>query len=95
MATPFDWRKGRVTGPAVPVLEGAFASNVARADVLPNGSVVMPWPPARAPDGAGESPGHRDDPATEARAFSDPRFSLNGRQIAVTSLCRAGLAGDI
>jgi Tol biopolymer transport system component len=88
-----------VTGPAVPVLEGVpmGLQGVAEVAVSRNGWVVYaPLVSTRHRLALVDRAGRETIIATESRSFSDPRFSPNGRQVAVTSLAPGGgLAGDI
>jgi Tol biopolymer transport system component len=97
--TPFDWRKGQLTGPSVPVLEGVpmGLQGVAEVAVSRNGWVVYaPVVSSRRRLALVERHGAERILGTEARPFSDPRFSPSGLQVAVTSLAPGGgLAGDI
>jgi eukaryotic-like serine/threonine-protein kinase len=97
--TPFDWRRGRTTGPTTPVLDGIPIGLNGVAEVAISRSGWAAYAPAvstRRRLTLVDRRGGATILATEARAFSDPRFSPDGRRVAVTSLVAGGgLAGDI
>jgi tRNA A-37 threonylcarbamoyl transferase component Bud32 len=99
MVAPFDWRRGRVSGPAVPVLDGVpiGLQGTARVGISRGGwAVYAPEVSTRRRLVLVNRHGTETMLGTEARSFLDPRFSPSGRQVAVTSLAPgAGLAGDI
>jgi Tol biopolymer transport system component len=99
MVMPFDWRRGRATGSATPVLEGLYMGlqGVAKLANSPNGwAVYVPTATSRRQLALVDRRGAETILAADARPFSDPRFSPDGRQVAVTSLSPGGgLAGDI
>jgi len=99
MVMPFDWRRGRVTGPAAPALEGVRLGiqGVAKAAVSRNGWVVfLPAGTNRRRLALVDRRGTPSFIPAESRRFSDPRFSPDGREVAVTSLAPGGgLTGDI
>ncbi len=97
--TPFDWRRGAVTGPGMPMLEGIpiGLQGHAKAAISRGGWAV--YPPSvstRRRLVLVNRHGTETVLDTEARPFIDPRFSPSGRQVAVTLLAAgAGLAGNI
>ncbi len=99
MVMPFDWRRGQATGPATPMLEGMSMGlqGVAKFATSRNGwAVYVPTASSRRRLALVDRRGAQTILAAEARPFSDPRFSPDGQQVAVTSLGPGGgLAGDI
>ncbi|HUQ84159.1 MAG TPA: protein kinase [Gemmatimonadaceae bacterium] len=101
IAVPFDAQAGRATGPAmpVPVLDrvatGLLGS--AKLAVSRNGwAVYMEGFARRRRLTLVDRRGARSTIATEAQPYSDPRFSANGKDVAVTVIQPGGgLAGDI
>jgi len=99
LAMPFDARTGRATGPAVPVLEriSSGLAGAAKITVSRNGWAVYVEAVARQRrlilvDRQGKATAI----AAELQTYSDPRFSPNGNDVAVTVLRPGGgLAGDI
>ena len=98
-AMPFDGRTGRPTGQAVPVLErvGSGLAGAAKLAVSRNGWAVYVESVTRQRRlTLVDRQGKASAIATEAQTYSDPRFSPNGRDVAVTVLRPGGgLAGDI
>jgi eukaryotic-like serine/threonine-protein kinase len=96
---PFDWRQGRVTGPATPVLEGMSIGLQGVAEVAISRSGWVVYAPAVSSRRRLVLVNRRGAAAllpTEARTFSDPRFSPDGKRVVVTQLVPGGgLAGDI
>jgi serine/threonine-protein kinase len=97
--TPFDWRSGEITGPTVPVLTGVDIGLqiTAKLAISRNGWIAYA---ARAVEQRHltvvDRTGRGIVTSREPRAFSDPRFSPDGRSIAFTSLsATGGLLGDI
>ena len=99
IATPFDVRTGRATGAGVPVLErvGTGLAGASKLAVSRHGWAVYV-------EGATrlrrltmvDRHGVAKPVAVEPQPYSDPRFSPNGREIAVVVLRPGGgLAGDI
>jgi hypothetical protein len=97
--TPFDWRSGRLTGPSAPVLEGVDIGlqTTAKLAVSRNGWVVYALRSVeRRHLTLVDRSGRGLFTTSEPRPFSDPRFSPDGRDVAVTSLSQTGgLMGDI
>jgi serine/threonine-protein kinase len=99
LATPFDSKAGRATGPSVPVLERVSLglAGAAKFAVSRNGWAVYSEGIARQGrltlvDRRGVASPIPMDP----QPYSDPRFSPNGRDVVVTVLRPGGgLAGDI
>ena len=99
MAVPFDARTGRTTGPPVPVLEGVSLglAGAAKLAVSRNGWAVYFEASTRQRRlTMVDRRGIASPVAFEPQAYSDPRISPNGRDVAVTVLRPGGgLAGDI
>jgi len=99
MALPFDWKAGRATGAAVPALEGVAMTlqGAAKAALSRNGIVVYSQAgSSRRRLALVDRRGVARLVATDARPFSDPRFSPSGREVAITVIAPGGgLAGDI
>lgn len=98
-AMPFDSRRGRVTGPATPVLEHVSTGlgGSAKLALSRNGwAAYLPAASTRRRLTLVDRRGTARVIATESQPFSDPRFSPNGREVAMTVLGpQGGLAGDI
>ena len=99
LMVPFDWRKGRATGPPTPVLEGVITGlqGSAKVTVSRTGwAVFMPAASSRRRLALVDRRGTVTPLSAEARAFSDPRFSPSGNEVVVTSLTAgAGLSGSL
>jgi serine/threonine-protein kinase len=99
IATPFDVRAGRATGPAVPVLEGISLGLAGAAKLAVSRSGWAVYVEAATRQRHLTMVDRRGTPtpiAAEPQAYSDPRISPNGRDIVVTVLRPGGgLAGDI
>ena len=97
-AAPFDWRAGRVTGTGIPVLENVRRGvwGDAKLALSRAGWAVYQKAPSKRRLTLVNRRGIASGIATEAHTFSDPRFSPDGKQLAVTVLAPGqGLAGDI
>jgi eukaryotic-like serine/threonine-protein kinase len=97
-AVPFDWRAGRVTGTGMPVLENVRRGvwGDAKLALSRAGWAVYQKAPSQRRLTLVDRRGIAKPIATEARTFSDPRFSPDGSEVAVTVLAPGqGLAGDI
>jgi eukaryotic-like serine/threonine-protein kinase len=98
-AAPFDGRAGRVTGPALPVLEnvrwGIWGD--AKLGLSREGwATYVQGSPGQRRLVLVDRQGRASPIPTETRPFSDPRFSPDGRTLAVTIIAPGrGLAGDI
>ncbi|HTL04154.1 MAG TPA: protein kinase [Gemmatimonadales bacterium] len=99
LLTPFDARRGQVTGPAVAVLQGVRMAiqGVGKAAASRNGWLVYePTVSSQRQLTVVDRRGAASVLATESRRFSDPRFSPDGRSVVVTVLSPGGgLSGDI
>jgi Tol biopolymer transport system component len=101
VAVPFDARTGRATGPAapVPVLErvGTGLVGSAKLAVSRNGwAVYMEGVARQRRLTLVDRRGSQSAIAVEARSYVDPRFSPNGKDVALTVIQPGGgLAGDI
>jgi serine/threonine-protein kinase len=99
VAIPFDARTGRAIGAAVPVLErvGSGLAGAAKLAVSRNGwAVYMEAGVRQRRLTLVDRKGIPRSIPVEAEAYSDPRFSPNGTDVAVTVLRPGGgLAGDI
>ncbi|MGQ0704477.1 MAG: protein kinase domain-containing protein [Gemmatimonadales bacterium] len=99
LVTPFDWRRGRTTGPATPMLQGVRLSlqGSAKAAVSRGGSIVyLPMTAIHRQLVLVDRRGNPKALTTEQLRFSDPRFSPDGRSIVYTGLIAgSGLAGEI
>jgi eukaryotic-like serine/threonine-protein kinase len=97
-AMPFDWRAGRVTGTGRPVLENVRRGvwGDAKLGLSRAGWAVYQKAPSQRRLTLVDRRGIATPISTEARTFSDPRFSPDGGEVAVTMLAPGqGLAGDI
>jgi serine/threonine-protein kinase len=98
-AVPFDWRAGRVTGPAQPVLESVRSGIWGDAKLgLSRGgwAVYLQGSVTQRQLTLVDRRGNARVFATDSRPFSDPRFSPDAREVAVTILAPGrGLVGDI
>ncbi|HEY8197921.1 MAG TPA: protein kinase [Gemmatimonadales bacterium] len=97
-AAPFDLRRGRVTGNGIPVLENVRRGiwGDAKLALSRAGWAVYQKAPSQRRLSLVDRRGIAREIPTESRAFSDPRFSPDGRHVAVTVLDPGqGLAGDI
>jgi Tol biopolymer transport system component len=98
-AIPFDAKRARATGPAVPVLENVAIGlqGIAKLAIARNGWVThLPASSGRRRLALVTRQGTTTLLAAEARAYSDPRFSPDGRSVAVTAIGPAGgLYGDV
>jgi serine/threonine-protein kinase len=97
-AAPFDLRRGRVTGTGVPVLENVRRGvwGDAKLALSRAGWAVYQKAPSRRRLALVNRRGISREIATDGRTFSDPRFSPDGKRVAVTVLAPGqGLAGDI
>ena len=99
VAVPFDPRTARTTGQAITVLEGVNLglAGAAKFAVSRNGWAVYVEAVARQRRlTLVDRRGAATPLAVESQPYSDPRFSPNGRDLAVTVLYPGGgLAGDI
>jgi serine/threonine-protein kinase len=101
IASPFDARAGRATGPAVPVpvLERVATGLIgsAKLAVSRNGwAVYMEGLTRQRRLTLVDRRGSQSVFAAEARPYGDPRFSRDGKDVALTVLQPGGgLAGDI
>ena len=98
-AVSFDWRAGRVTGPGQPVLESVRSGIWGDAKLgLSRGgwAVYLQGSVTQRQLTLVDRRGSARVFAIDSRAFSDPRFSPDGREVAVTILAPGrGLVGDI
>jgi serine/threonine-protein kinase len=97
-AAPFDWRAGRVTGTGIPVLENVRRGvwGDAKLALSRSGWAVYQKAPTQRRLALVDRRGVAREISPEARTFSDPRFSPDGKHVAVTVLAPGqGLAGDI
>jgi Tol biopolymer transport system component len=97
-AAPFDWRAGQITGTGVPVLENVRRGvwGDAKLALSRAGWAVYQKAPSQRALTLVDRRGIAKPIATESRTFSDPRFSPDGKHLAVTVLAPGqGLAGDI
>jgi serine/threonine-protein kinase len=108
LMTPFDWRAGRVTGTPTPVLEGVITTSPstrtvtglqgsAKVAVSRNGwAVYLPAASSQRRLALVDRRGLTTVLPPEPKAFNDPRFSPDGRQIVVTSVrLGGGLSGSL
>jgi serine/threonine-protein kinase len=99
IATPFDVRAGRATGPAVPVLDGISLGLAGAAKLAVSRSGWAVYVEAATRQRHLTMVDRRGTPtpiAAEPQAYSDPRISPSGRDVVVTVLRPGGgLAGDL
>ena len=86
MAAPFDASQGKITGSPVPVFEGIGGSSIAasRAALSRNGTLVYRAGDSRQRMVLVDLHGVERDTLGDRRAYSNPRFSPDGRRIAMS-----------
>jgi eukaryotic-like serine/threonine-protein kinase len=99
IAIPFDAKAGRATGPGVPVLERVSTglAGASKLAISANGwAVYVEAVPRLRRLAMVDRHGVAKPIAVEAQPYSDPRFSPNGKEVAVVVLRPGGgLAGDV
>ena len=86
MAVPFDARRARVTGVPVPVLDavGSNAYGVTKAAISRSGSLVMVSAGETSQLVLSDLEGRAQPLFPEAKTFTHPRFSPDGKRVAVS-----------
>jgi serine/threonine-protein kinase len=86
MAAPFDLRSYRITGPVIPIVEqvDVTASGMARAAVSRNGSLIYLTGSPTSQVVVADMQGDAQVLLAEPRAYANPRFSPDGKRIALS-----------
>ena len=97
MAVPFDARRGRVTGEPAPVLDSLVpnAAGCVPAALSNEGSLAYEHSHSRSQLVAIDARGKATPLLTEPRAYGSPRYSPDGKRIALSIRTAAGTNTDI
>ena len=97
MAVPFDVRRGRVTGEPIPVIDSLppNAAGCIPAALSGEGSLAYEHSHSRSRVVAIDAKGNARPILTEPRAFGSPRYSPDGRRLALSIRSATGTDTDI